>query len=84
MDRDTYQLSHSAQGCACSDFHINGDHVQKILRETNTFPILRFDQLNEDAGLVVEEYKEETEYVALSQVRPPSTMPRKAANLSYM
>ena len=69
IDLTTYQLSHAATGCTCPEFEVNIADVQKVLRNTTTFPVLRFSRTDKGVDLVVQEYQEGTEYVALSHVR---------------
>lgn len=69
IDLKTYKLSHVDASCTCPEFEINIADVQNVLRNTSTFPVLQFIRTDEGVELVVEEYKEGTEYVALSHVR---------------
>jgi hypothetical protein len=67
----TYELSHATSGCECPEYPIKVDDVQNILRNTEFYPILRFDYADDGhVGLAVEEYRPGLQYIALSHVSP--------------
>ncbi|KAH8683432.1 hypothetical protein BGZ61DRAFT_424559 [Ilyonectria robusta] len=69
IDLATYKLSHAQSGCSCSEYVIDIEEVQRVLRHTKSYPILCFNQFeNGHISLTVEEYKAGDEYVALSHV----------------
>ncbi|KAL6788129.1 hypothetical protein J3E68DRAFT_444819 [Trichoderma sp. SZMC 28012] len=71
MDIETYKPSHLFDGCSCDLIGIDGRATSLILRSTDTYPIIRFDQIGDgvdDFELVVEPYEPGVPYVALSHV----------------
>lgn len=71
MDIETYQPSHLSDDCSCPLITIDERATSLILRSTDTFPILRFDQIGDELDnfeLVVEPYEPGIPYVALSHV----------------
>ncbi|KAM0248988.1 hypothetical protein ACHAQJ_009237 [Trichoderma viride] len=72
MDIDTYQPLHLSDSCSCALITIDERATSLILRSTDTYPIIRFDQIGdgvEDFELVVEPYEPGVPYVALSHIR---------------
>ncbi|PKK48270.1 hypothetical protein CI102_6794 [Trichoderma harzianum] len=71
MDIETYKPSHLSDGCTCDLIGIDGRATSLILRSTDTYPIIRFDQIGDgvdDFELVIEPYEPGVPYVALSHV----------------
>jgi hypothetical protein len=71
MDIETYEPSHLSDDCSCPLITIDERATSLILRSTDTYPILRFDQIGDDLDnfeLVVEPYEPGVPYVALSHV----------------
>ncbi|KAK1249631.1 hypothetical protein MKX08_009634 [Trichoderma sp. CBMAI-0020] len=71
MDIETYQPSHVSDDCNCPLTTIDERATSLILRSTDTYPILRFDQIGDELDnfkLVVEPYEPGVPYVALSHV----------------
>ncbi|RFU81906.1 het domain [Trichoderma arundinaceum] len=71
MDINTYQPSHMPDGCGCALIGIDERATALILHGTDTYPIIRFDQIGEgvdDFELIVEPYEPGVPYVALSHV----------------
>lgn len=71
MDIETYQPSHVSDDCSCPLISIDERETCFILRGTDTYPILRFDQMGDDLDnfeLVIEPYEPGVPYVALSHV----------------
>ncbi|KAL9485392.1 hypothetical protein ACSS6W_004181 [Trichoderma asperelloides] len=71
MDIETYQPSHLSDDCGCPLINIDERVTSLILRSTDTYPILRFDQIGDESDnfeLVVEPYEPGVPYVALSHV----------------
>ncbi|KAL7917865.1 hypothetical protein ACQKWADRAFT_305659 [Trichoderma austrokoningii] len=71
MDIETYQPLHLSEDCTCPLINIDERATSLILRSTDTYPILRFDQIGDqldDFELAVEPYEPGVPYVALSHV----------------
>lgn len=71
MDVETYQPSHVSDDCKCALINIDERSTALILRSTDTYPIIRFDQIGDgedDFDLDVEPYEPGVPYVALSHV----------------
>ncbi|KAL7930254.1 hypothetical protein V8C35DRAFT_313355 [Trichoderma chlorosporum] len=71
MDIKTYKPSHLSDDCSCDLINIDERATASILRSTDTYPIIRFDQIGDGADdfeLVVEPYEPGVPYVALSHV----------------
>lgn len=71
MDIDTYKPSHLTDGCSCALIGIDERAASLILRSTDTYPIIRFDQIGDGVDefeMVVEPYEPGVPYVALSHV----------------
>lgn len=71
MDIETYKPSHLSDGCSCDLIGIDERASSLILRSTDTYPIIRFDQIGDGADdfeLVLEPYEPGVPYVALSHV----------------
>lgn len=71
MDIETYQPSHLSGDCSCPLITIDERATSLILRNTDTYPVLRFDQIGDELDnfeLVVEPYEPGVPYVALSHV----------------
>ncbi|KAH7303243.1 hypothetical protein B0I35DRAFT_485367 [Stachybotrys elegans] len=69
IDLASYKLSHVGDGCNCADFEVDIDEVQRVLQETDSFPILLMERLEDGSiNLIVEAYQPGTKYVALSHV----------------
>ncbi|UKZ51105.1 hypothetical protein TrVGV298_004860 [Trichoderma virens] len=71
MDIETYKPSHVSDGCNCDLIGIDERATSLILRSTDTYPIIRFEQIGDgvdDFELVVEPYEPGVPYVALSHV----------------
>ncbi|PNP50070.1 hypothetical protein THARTR1_09202 [Trichoderma harzianum] len=71
MNIETYKPSHLSDGCSCDLIGIDERATSLILRSTDTYPIIRFDQIGDGVGdfeLVMEPYEPGVPYVALSHV----------------
>ncbi|KAL7943305.1 hypothetical protein V8C42DRAFT_328674 [Trichoderma barbatum] len=71
MNIETYRPSHLSDGCSCDLIGIDEGATSFILRTTDTYPIIRVDQIGagaDDFELVVEPYEPGVPYVALSHV----------------
>jgi hypothetical protein len=71
MDINTYQPLHVSDGCSCALVGIDERAASLILHSTDTYPIIRFDQIGgevDDFDLVLEPYEPGVPYVALSHV----------------
>ncbi|KAK4450432.1 hypothetical protein QBC34DRAFT_349181 [Podospora aff. communis PSN243] len=67
INNDTYQLSHSTEGCSCEEFRVDIGKIKEVLGGTESYPILAFDP-EDEMGLLVEMFKPGDEYIALSHV----------------
>jgi hypothetical protein len=72
IDNDTYQLSHSTEGCSCEEFRVDLGKIKEILGGTETYPILAFDP-EDEMGLLVDMFRPGDEYIALSHVSVPKS-----------
>ncbi|KAJ6441650.1 LOW QUALITY PROTEIN: HET domain-containingprotein [Purpureocillium lavendulum] len=69
MDVETYQPSHARDGCACAHVEVPEADIIRVLRETDSFPVLRVASGEDDrARLAVEAWTPDMPYVAFSHV----------------
>jgi hypothetical protein len=73
IDLSSYKLSHAEKDCQCAEYEVNIQDIQHVLRNSKSYPILRFEKSDDGkVDLAVEEYAPGgVEYIALSHVRHP-------------
>ena len=71
IDMKMYEPRHASVGCKCGSIEVDAAQVTRILRSTESFPVIRVEfptADDADMTLFVEEYQPGVSYVALSHV----------------
>ncbi|EGX96191.1 HET domain protein [Cordyceps militaris CM01] len=71
IDISQYKPSHVSPECHCDDVHVDEAELGQILRETDSYPVLKIDTGSDGTGpasIKMETYKQGVNYVALSHV----------------